>query len=276
MIDPELQNHLRAKYNPDGSPLRALQLRMLEMLKYIDEVCRANGIHYWLSSGTALGAVRHGGFIPWDDDADVEFLRRDYKKFRKAVLANPHPRFVLQDHTTDPDYPGVLAKLRDKDSIIFEGKIGEDKLAFNGAFIDLFCIEPSNTPKLTYLSHKIQLATLYRVGMISNKALRRTLLKINRAIVCGVIFPIMSAYGRIGNKSRLRHAIGSGFPKPRSLEDIKEVIYIPFEDTQLPVPKGYDSYLRQMFGDYMALPAEAHRETHIRTNTDGALDIKID
>lgn len=275
MVDAESQASLRAQYNPDGSPLRALQLRMLEMLKYIDEVCRANGIHYWLSSGTALGAVRHGGFIPWDDDADVEFLRRDYKRFRKAVLANPHPRFVLQDHTTDPDYPGVLAKLRDTDSAIFEGGVGEENLAFNGAFIDLFCIEPSNTPKLTTLSHKIQLAALYHVGKIRHKWLRRSLLKLNRLIVCGMVFPIMSAYGRIGNKKRLRHVIGSGFSAPRALDDIKEVVYIPFEDTELPVPKGYDAYLSKMFGNYMALPAEAHRATHIRTKADGSLDINI-
>lgn len=83
MIDFKTQEALRAKFNPDGSNLRKMQLRMLDMLKYIDKICREHNIKYWLSSGTCLGAVRHGGFIPWDDDCDIELLRKDYKKLIK-------------------------------------------------------------------------------------------------------------------------------------------------------------------------------------------------
>lgn len=97
MIDPKLQSELRAKYNPDGSNLRKMQLRMLEMLKYIDSICRENDIKYWLSSGTCLGAVRHGGFIPWDDDADIEMLASDYRKLEK-ILRSSSRDFVLQDY----------------------------------------------------------------------------------------------------------------------------------------------------------------------------------
>ncbi len=77
MISESQQKYYREKYNPDGSRLRCLQLGMLEILKYIDKVCSENNISYWLSSGTCLGAVRHGGFIPWDDDVDIEMLRPD-------------------------------------------------------------------------------------------------------------------------------------------------------------------------------------------------------
>ena len=77
MNNSSLQQELRARFNPDGSLLRRHQLRMLEMLTYIDGVCVQHDIPYWLSSGTLLGAVRHGGFIPWDDDVDIELLRRD-------------------------------------------------------------------------------------------------------------------------------------------------------------------------------------------------------
>ena len=74
MITDTLQNELRERYNPNGSTLRKQQLRMLEMLQYIDSVCKKHNIRYWLCSGTLLGAVRHGGFIPWDDDVDIEML----------------------------------------------------------------------------------------------------------------------------------------------------------------------------------------------------------
>ena len=85
MITDTLQYELRERYNPNGSTLRRQQLRMFEMLQYIDTVCKNHGIRYWLCSGTLLGAVRHGGFIPWDDDVDIEMLREDYRKFVKVM-----------------------------------------------------------------------------------------------------------------------------------------------------------------------------------------------
>ena len=85
MITDTLQNELRERYNPDGSILRKQQLRMLEMLQYIDFVCKKHNIRYWLCSGTLLGAVRHGGFIPWDDDVDIEMLN-DWLEFSKRTL----------------------------------------------------------------------------------------------------------------------------------------------------------------------------------------------
>lgn len=84
MIDIELQKKLRAEYNPDGSLLRRQQMRMLEILLHIDKICKENNIPYWLSSGTLLGAVRHEGFIPWDDDVDIEMMREDYLRFEKT------------------------------------------------------------------------------------------------------------------------------------------------------------------------------------------------
>lgn len=71
-ISEELNDSLRAKYNPEGSELRKYQLRLLDTLVEFDRICREHGIKYWISCGTLLGARRHGGFIPWDDDIDVD------------------------------------------------------------------------------------------------------------------------------------------------------------------------------------------------------------
>ena len=82
MIDKKIQENLRMRFNPDNSVLRKHQLRMLDMLIYFDNFCRKHNLKYWLSSGTLIGAVRHQGFIPWDDDVDVEMLRRLFKNVR--------------------------------------------------------------------------------------------------------------------------------------------------------------------------------------------------
>ena len=85
MVNAQTQDILRQRYNPDNSQLRALQIRMLEILICIDQICQEHDIPYWLGSGTLLGAVRHGGFIPWDDDIDIELLRADYLKLIKIL-----------------------------------------------------------------------------------------------------------------------------------------------------------------------------------------------
>ena len=85
MIDIDIQQQLREQYNPDGSQLRLLQLRILDILKEFDAICKKYNIPYWLDSGTLLGAARHGGFIPWDDDIDVCILKKDQKRLRQAM-----------------------------------------------------------------------------------------------------------------------------------------------------------------------------------------------
>ena len=112
MIDKQMQDSLRAKYNPDGSQLRELQLRQLEMLKFLDEVCRKHDLKYWLSYGTCLGAIRHGGFIPWDDDIDVEMPRTDYIKLQKILRAMPSCRYILQNAKSDQEFLLPFFKLR--------------------------------------------------------------------------------------------------------------------------------------------------------------------
>ena len=108
-----------SKYNPEGSELRVIQLRMLDILLKIDAFCKQYGINYWLEGGYYVGAVRHGGFIPWDDDLDIGMDRRDYLKFKKLFLANPISGFHLQCHKTDKAYVAGYAKVREKRVVLY-------------------------------------------------------------------------------------------------------------------------------------------------------------
>ena len=86
-----------SKYNGEGTPLRMAQLRMLAILVEVDKICRKHNITYWLDYGTLLGAVRHKGFIPWDDDVDICVMRKDYDKLRKYLQQELPEQFVFTD-----------------------------------------------------------------------------------------------------------------------------------------------------------------------------------
>ena len=109
-------NRPRPQIELDPETLRNLQLVELELLVEVDRICRAHDIPYCIIAGTLLGAVRHGGFIPWDDDADVAMLRADYERFRDACKTELDPaKYYFQDHTVTPGFRWGYGKLRRAD-----------------------------------------------------------------------------------------------------------------------------------------------------------------
>lgn len=111
---------LRQRYNPDGSSLRKAQLRMVEILKEVDKICRRHNIPYYLEGGTLLGAIRHHGFIPWDDDLDISVLKKDFPRLKKALQNELPENLIYQDRWTDFNCPIIFAKVRDKHSLFEE------------------------------------------------------------------------------------------------------------------------------------------------------------
>lgn len=134
----EVKEELRQKYNPDGSDLRKIQLRALEILKVVDLICKKHNIPYWLEGGALLGAVRHEGFIPWDDDIDIQILRKDYKKLLKILQKDLPDNLVVQSRETDEMYMDRMMKIRDLNSFVTltQGKRGK----YEGIFIDVFAM----------------------------------------------------------------------------------------------------------------------------------------
>ena len=118
--------------------LKMIQKIDLEMLVEVDRICRKYRIQYSLDGGTLLGAVRHKGFIPWDDDADVIMLRKEYRKFQKACRKElDQSRFFLQDYQTDPEYRWGYAKIRRRNTEYI--RLGQEHLKQKGGVcIDIF------------------------------------------------------------------------------------------------------------------------------------------
>lgn len=268
MIDSSVQEELRMRFNPDGSKLREFQMRLCDLLLEFDRICKDHGIEYWLSSGNVLGAVRHGGFIPWDDDVDIEMTLKDYKKFEKVFKENS--RYVLQSFKTDPYYPLNTPKFRDKRGGINEDNGCNEWQKFNGAFIDIFIIEKT----FANISHALSWGAsmqrwIYRrrnaIGIFAKPICR--LLNITTHI----LIPIMRVICKPLPLKKLRHCYGGGFHhSERCKEDIFPLGQLKFEGHSFPAPGNADRYLSRMYGDYMKLPKFDNIHQHFSNLSESA------
>lgn len=255
MINPMYQQNLRERFNPDGSLLRQHQLKLLDMLKFIDKICKQHNIRYWLCSGTLLGAVRHGGFIPWDDDVDIEMLREDYKKFETVIKDENPSDYVLQTHQTDSNYLLPFAKIRDRHSYIKENSVSDKFYKYKGIFIDIFILDSSSSLILFKTAHFLQ----YYLIMWPNCHMQKSCLKsiylsVAFAVIHKFLFRILRFFSKINAKGQLRITLGTNFPRPRMINEIFPLSEVVFENISLPIPGNFDAYLRRIYGDYMVLP----------------------
>ncbi|MCM1378461.1 MAG: LicD family protein [Clostridium sp.] len=254
MIDVEEQARLRRKYNPEGSRLRERQLKMLEILDYAADVCRRKGITFWLSSGTCLGALRHGGFIPWDDDIDIEMLTPDFRRFVQAVREEKDPRFVIHTHTNDRNYFYNFAKLRLREGEKLEETNGTDiHFRHRGLFIDIFPLEPSTSLWLHKASDRA-LKLCLDTNKIHPEWLRKICRELAYFISQGIYSRIVRILTRPGARGRLRHRLMSSFHAERYNKEIFPLTTATFEGREFPVAGNADGYLRRMFGDWQKLP----------------------
>ena len=246
---------LRERYNPEGSMLRRQQMRMLEILLEVDKICRKHDIRYWLSSGTLIGALRHNGFIPWDDDLDIEMMRSDYLRLMQVLPSELPNWLALQNDETDPNYFYFYAKVRDKRSRMLEQN-GYDRLwKEQGIYIDIFPMErhPIWMHKLTEKSVG-HMYKIWRTSTDDERAIKsvRSIFNFNNRYFFPCLRAILSQF-TFGSKV-ITSGMGIPFHNPRYAEEIFPLTTHQFEGYDLPVPKDADAHLRHIFGDYMQLP----------------------
>lgn len=235
-----VDDSLRSKYNPDGSSLRKSQLKMLDMLKFVDEVCSNNEIEYWLDSGTLLGAVRHGGFIPWDDDTDICMTRDNFEKFKSAMAFHKESPYFIQSNETDRDYFPAWAKIRDN--------------SYSGQ-VDIFIQSEKINDSL------FRLSKLFYIYFVEKLCKSPVLCKINRWLLFRIIVPVFKLI-TFRRNAYLHDEYGSVYSEKRAIKNIYPVKRIEFEGIPLCVPGDSESYLADMYGDWMTLPPENQRHGH--------------
>ena len=271
-----------SSYNKPGSPLRNVQLRMLDILIAVADICRKNNICYWIDFGTLLGAVRHGGFIPWDDDLDICVYEKDYSRFQEVCKEQLPEYLFLQSPETDPDaHMGHgMIKIRDKRSLYIHGFDNFRRTYNKGVFIDVFVAKnyPRMNPDLmSYLFIKVSRSYafmkyypelnfkniigyfVYPLIYIFFKTIIKCFTISNKQYYVGVA-PECLLYGHLSRKEEV-------FP-------LKE---IEFEGHKFMAPQDPDACLTNQYGNYMQVPPPEKRRSHViyafMDRKDGAINV---
>lgn len=252
--------------------LNKLHSVLFELLCEFDRICKKHNIQYFLDSGTALGAVRHGGFIPWDDDLDVGMMRDQYEKFLKVAPEEIGDNYIILSKNIDTTYKKYHVKLMRKNTIYPE--IGNENCQYRGIFIDIFPfdkvsdninIRKSDFAKDLLYKRLIRLKVSKLYCMNFSKLLLHYFLKLvpmnwlekkmhnlwMRHNESDSLYATCYLYKML-LKQEIVFPISSLLP----IKDIR------FENKEFFIMNNYDDYLKIMYGDYMKLPPENKREFH--------------
>lgn len=245
--------------------LRKCQLKELAILDAIVEICDRHDIGYWLDGGTLLGAVRHGGFIPWDDDIDIAMTVADAERFKKIAAKELPPHLFLQTHETD-NILKTLIKVRDLNSLLLEPSDNLKAPYQKGMFVDVFPFD-GYPPMSKRMCRRIGRGMSVATGVIHERRiinLRNIIENIYFRLKLGVLRVWMAilkatrgsdqyiANARFTNGNGIMHRQSSVFP----------LSTVEFEGRQFKAPADPDAYLRDLYGDYMKLPPPEQRFNH--------------
>lgn len=243
---------------------RKIQLKILEVLLEIDRICIKHNIRYYLAYGTTIGAIRHKGFIPWDDDADIHMFKNDYQKFKEICKEELDGNYFLQDEETDKGYKMFLPKVR-MNNTAFVQECTKDWDMHHGIYVDIFILDKCpNNKKIQELNIKIRKNTECTKRGIYNKENTKGLKKLIRPLIEKEI--VLNTWKRcVYNTCKKDNRLcidindfGNVFPydvfgAPRRVE---------FEGYMLNIPEKAEEYLTYYYGDFMTPPPKEKRVSH--------------
>lgn len=233
----------------------------LEILNYFDKFCSENHLQYYLDGGTLLGAVRHKGFIPWDDDIDVLMPRYDYEKLVKLSV-KIDDRFILKSYKLDSDYSYPYMKI-----VMAGTSIIEKNISYHGygVFIDIFPMDclPNDEYKRQKFQNKIWALTNMANYAVEDKIERHGLIsnikkKVSRLVGIQTILKLIDkeAVKYESDDALYAYDVIASTKKDRLVRKnvFDETVKLPFEGKMYNAPSKYDEYLTELYGDYMQLP----------------------
>ncbi len=245
--------------------LKEHQAALLELLSEFDRVCKALDIPYVLFAGTLLGAVRHQGFIPWDDDVDVLMLRRDYERLlREADTVLDGERFFLQKEFSE-HWPMFFSKLRLNGTACLETYHPRDTASHFGVYMDIFpCDNAADSGwkrKCQFYASKAVIAKSLKKRGYETRSIPKKLFMFASGVIPTAL--VRRIAQKAGEDSRCLHSFFGGaaaYTKnvyPR--EWLTERTTARFEGRAFPIPREYDAVLTHIYGEYMTLPPPEKR-----------------
>lgn len=264
----------RDGYQLTPEELRKIQLTQLELIQEVDRICRKCNIHYNMVGGTMLGAVRHHGYIPWDDDADIGFLRREYEKFREACKTELNTeKFYFQDCRDTEGYRWGYGKLRRKNTEFI--RLNQEFMPYGqGIAIDLMPFD--NVPD-SDLARKIHMLICFMFRKVFWSAVgRRTEKNLIKKALYSILYLIpeerlnrcfqwwIDSCRKLGRTKQVRILT---FPTPKGVYgyDRKwytDLSFYEFEGFRFPGARDFDGYLKVKYKNYMDLPPAEKRKAH--------------
>lgn len=245
--------------------LKAHQNAMLRLLREFDRVCKKLNIRYFLFAGTLLGAVRHQGFIPWDDDLDVIMPRKDYERFLREAQAHlDEEQFFLQKEFSE-NWPVFFSKLRLNGTTCLEAYHPKFPYCHQGVYMDIFPLDQAKKSgfgrKAQFFASKLVIAKSHDArGYETQSVLKKTAMRVSRAIPMKPLLKFVR--NEKGASGRLHSFLAAAKKMERNVYDAQlfaTAEEATFEGERYPIPVGYDEVLRTMYGDYMCLPSQEER-----------------
>lgn len=256
--------------------IRKLQMLLLDAFKEVDRICKKYDIKYYMIGGTLIGAVRHKGFIPWDDDLDIGMMRCEYDRFLRYCPGQLTGKYFLQNYHTDVDFVPAVTR------ICINGTYIDDKysrhLRFNkGAYIDIFPIDNAPDDEKLLKKHEDKIkridelmfyktCTVYKKGPLFAKLIAKKIIKI---LLIPISFKylqecrerVMKKYSQQETLRVCNTASKYNYKKETMNRSIYgEPVLLEFEDARYYAPQNWDMYLKQIYGSYMTLPPEGKRK----------------
>ena len=254
--------------------IREIQQMELGIMEYIHEVCQKIGVKYFLAYGSLIGAVRHKGFIPWDDDMDICMLREDYEKLQDYLIAHPDDRYEVMSYKNNLNYVYPFMKVQDNQTYLLEEDVRIDSNM--GIYVDIFPVDGYEDDsvfkdKMTRLIKKRQLSCYTFKGITNTKSLLNSLIRYISVII--FYFTNTNKYIRgidelaqsrkVDDYELVDYLIYKDMNKlVWKREWLKQTITGVFEGKEFMIPKNYHEILTSDYGDYTQLPPVELRFSH--------------
>ena len=253
-------------YNGEGTQLRKAQLRLLEILKEIDKVCKKHNITYWLDGGTMIGSARHKGFIPWDDDLDIAVFEEDYEPLLSILQQELPSQYHVEWPGNNKNFAMNFAKVVDSSTLIYQDDAEwTPRAGIMGLWVDIFPMTHGNRPIRKIVEPLYGRCFRQIRNFETNKY---------KKILAYLLYPVALMVLGLGkfasifvSKDKYVNTYGTGNADTQNATRHRSwtipTIDMEFEGGMFPMPCNYDAILTAMYGNYMQIPPKDKRITHL-------------